>query len=353
MQIMIKKILSLIFSIACIFTVFAQEREVDQVINDSIVSALNDGPYVFIKDRQLIEKNIIDGKVVSQELPANAYDTIYKPEKSIYENVEKIAALSDIHGQYDLAIEILQNNKIIDAELNWIFGKGHLVIVGDIFDRGPKAHQMLWLTYKLEHQAKAAGGNVHFILGNHEYMIFLKDFRYVNEKYLAISKLLNLDYNELYGEETVLGRWLRSKPTILKINDNIYLHGGISEEFLSEVAFDIETINDTMRQSIDRSKEEMKSTDFYKTYYGSTGPIWYRGYFKEDLEGKQVSNILKKTKAEHIIVGHTTNDSIVSLFNKRIYGVDSRIKKGENGEILFINNDDFSRGTKDGSRITF
>ncbi|WP_026451989.1 metallophosphoesterase [Aequorivita capsosiphonis] len=350
---MIKKILTLILSIASLLTVFGQEVKSEQVINDSIITKLNDGPYIFIKDNQLIEKNIIDGKVVSKKLQNNAYDTIYKPEKSVFNNVMKVAALSDIHGQYDLAVEILKNNKIIDKDLNWNFGKGHLVIVGDIFDRGPKVNQMLWLTYKLEHQAKAKGGDVHFIFGNHEYMIFLKDFRYVNEKYLAVSKLLNRDYNELYGEDTVLGRWLRSKPTILKINDNIYLHGGISEEFLAQVDFDIEAINNTMRQSNGRSKEDMKTTDFYKTYYGSTGPIWYRGYFKNDLDDEQISNILKQTNAMHIIVGHTTHDSIVSLYDNRIFGVDSRIKKGENGEILFIINNNFSRGTKEGSRIKF
>lgn len=350
---MIKKLLPLFFSIASILTVFAQDVKSIQVINDSIINKLNDGPYIFIKDNQLIQKNIVDGEVVSQKLQNNAYDTIYKPEKSIYDNVEKVAALSDIHGQYDLAVEILKNNKIIDKDLNWNFGEGHLVIVGDIFDRGPKAHQMLWLTYKLERQAKENGGDVHFILGNHEYMIFLKDFRYVNEKYLAVSKLLNREYNELYGENTVLGRWLRSKPTILKINDNIYLHGGISEEFLSQVDFDIESINNTMRQSIGRSKEDMKATDFYKTYYGSTGPIWYRGYFKSDLDDELISDILKQTNSAHIIVGHTTHDSIVNLYGNRIFGVDSRIKKGENGEILFIIKNKFSRGTKEGNEIMF
>ena len=44
------------------------------------------------------------------------------------------------------------------------------------------------------------------------------------------SKILNLEHDELYGDKTVIGRWLRSKSTIIKINNIIFTHGGISED---------------------------------------------------------------------------------------------------------------------------
>ena len=47
----------------------------------------------------------------------DSYDTIYHPEKSTFKKIKKIAALSDIHGQYDIAIKLLKNNKIIDKNL--------------------------------------------------------------------------------------------------------------------------------------------------------------------------------------------------------------------------------------------
>ncbi len=43
--------------------------------------------------------------------------------------------------------------------------------------------ECLWLIYSLEEKAKAAGGYVHFILGNHEIMNMQGDFRYVQDKY--------------------------------------------------------------------------------------------------------------------------------------------------------------------------
>ncbi len=127
---------------------------------------------------------------------------------------------------------------------------------------------MLWLVYKLEKQATAKGGKVHYLLGNREYMVLHKDLRYLHDNYVAASNLLGVDYDELYGKNTVLGRWLRSKSTIVKINEHTFVHGGISQEFLNQIYYDIETINSTMRSSIDRSKVDMKATDFYSVYYG-------------------------------------------------------------------------------------
>ena len=313
--------------------------------NDSLL--INDGPYIFIETDNLIEKSIIEGKVVSKKLALDAYTTTFLTEKDRFENIKKIAALSDIHGQFDLAIKILKINKIIDKNLKWNFGKGHLVIVGDIFDRGPKVTETLWFIYNLEQEAIKKGGKVHFLLGNHEYMILHSDERYLNDKYRATIKLLDCYYSALFDKNTVLGRWLRSKSTILEIDNYVFVHGGISQEFLSN-DFNITEINAQMILGIDREKTEMKSTSFWDTYYGSSGPIWYRGYFRDDLSKSDINKILKEVDTDHIIVGHCSNKHVVSLYDNKIFGVDSSIKKGKKGEILFIKKDKFSRGTKKG-----
>jgi hypothetical protein len=185
-------------------------------------------------------------------------------------------------------------------------------------------------------------------------MVFKKDLRYIHERYIETSELLGLDYNELYGNTTVIGRWLRSKPTIIRINDNVFVHGGISQDFLSKVNFNIDLINETMRTSIDISKTELKkSTDFYNTYYGSTGPIWYRGYFNDDLKHDAIDDVLSQTNSEHIVVGHCSFAEVIRVYDGKIYGVDSSIKNGQNGELLFIENDTYYRGLKNGTRKEF
>jgi len=322
---------------------------------------ISDGPYIFIEKNKLIEKKIINSKVFSRILKTSSFDTIYVPDKSTFNNIRKIAALSDIHGQYDLLIELFKNNRIIDETLNWSFGKGHLVIAGDIFDRGDKVNEVLWFIYRLEAQAKNKGGRVHYLLGNHEYMILYNDLRYLHEKYKTSSTLLNLEYDELYSDKTIIGRWLRSKSNIIKINNNIFTHGGISEDLISYEDFNLEKINDTMRKSIPQLKKlrknrnEVKSDSiFYNVYYGNKSLIWYRGYFKKynpDITDADISRILKLVDSDHIVVGHSTNEKVIQLYNNKIFGVDSGLKYGKYGEVLIIKNKRFFRGTLNGELI--
>ena len=347
---MFKTTLTLLVLFFFISVVSSQDRV---NINKNSPQEISDGPYVFIEGDQLIEKKIVAGKVTSRILDKTAFKTVFKAEKATFTKVKNIAALSDIHGQYDLAIKLLKNNKIIDKNLNWNYGKGHLVIVGDIFDRGNKVNEMLWLVYNLENQARKKGGKVHFLLGNHEYMVLHQDVRYINEKYKTTTSLLNLPYDELYSNKTVLGRWLRSKPTIIKINNSVFVHGGISKDFLAQREFNIEAINEVMRKSIDRTKSEMKSTNFYDEYYGKKSLIWYRGYFTDHLADTEISDILHQVNSDHIVVGHCSNEEVVQLFDGKIYGVDSSLKNGKYGEILFIENNEYSRGTLDGQRKSF
>ncbi|MGM5470728.1 metallophosphoesterase [Flavobacteriaceae bacterium LMO-SS05] len=312
--------------------------------------ALTDGPYLLFHNDTIIEKNIFEGVLESKILDSEAVTMQFFPEPSIFNKVSKIAALSDIHGQFDLATVILKNNGIIDTDLNWSFGNGHLVIVGDIFDRGPKVTELLWFVYKLEQQAIEKGGRVHFVLGNHEYMVMHNDLRYVNKKYRRVAQALRTPYSQLYDEHTLLGRWLRSKPTLLKINDNLFVHGGISKDFV-HTGFDLEETNKIMRQSLYEEDWSTKSDSIYGKYYDSFSPIWYRGYFNKEFKKSDINRLLRVLKVKHIIVGHTSFKKIESLFDSKIIAVDSSIKNGTYGELLLIEDGNYYRGTMSGLKI--
>lgn len=312
--------------------------------------SINDGPYIFINSEHLEVKNIVKGKISSEIKNFDSFTTNFIPSMSVYKNVDTIVAISDIHGQHDLSLKILRNNHIIDLNNNWNLGKGHFVICGDVFDRGPKVTEFLWFIYHLEKQAEKAGGKVHFLLGNHEFMVLHNDLRYIHPKYKITEKLLNKTYAELYGKETVLGRWIRSKATILKINDNLFMHGGISETFLKK-SFDIELINNEFRRLLDLDSLATKENSHYKHYLGKKGPVWYRGYFKSKFSNKQIDRILNKLNVKHVIVGHTSQKKVKQLYHHKIYAVDSSIKNGKYGEILIIENGLYSRGSMHGERL--
>jgi hypothetical protein len=189
-------------------------------------------------------------------------------------------------------------------------------------------------------------------------MILQKDLRYLTDKYILSSKLLDIDYDKLYGNKTILGRWLRSKPAIIKINNIVFTHGGVSEKFLEKYGVDLDSINSMMRKNNVYTKEQLKSTDYYDLYYGQNSLIWYRGYFEKYFESFEahltdIDKVLKLLNAKNIIVGHTTQEKIVSLFNNKIFGVDSGIKYGLDGEILIVKNKKFYRGDLNGKLTEF
>ena len=82
------------------------------------------------------------------------------PGPAHFNEVSKILALGDIHGTYDPLVSFLRSHDIIDENMDWSWSDGHLVFLGDIFDRGEDVTPILWLMYKLEKQALAAGGRM-------------------------------------------------------------------------------------------------------------------------------------------------------------------------------------------------
>jgi len=271
------------------------------------------------------------------------------------EQQPRIMAISDIHGDYQHFREILHNAEIIDSSGNWSWDTGHLVITGDVFDRGPAVTEILWLIYQLEQQALSAGGAVHFMLGNHELMVLLGDLRYVHNKYMnGIAGSTRIEYDELFAPNMELGRWLRSKPTALKIGNILFVHAGIAPATLAPLQT-LTEINELARSGFDLTSVEFRFHDDIRSLYGSLGPYWYRGYhyaMEDDypLAGEnEINDILNFYNVEHIVVGHTEHDSLTALYNSSVIAIDVAVEELQGQQALLIENDRFYRLDADGS----
>lgn len=49
---------------------------------------------------------------------------------------EKLLVIFDIEGNFDVFVNFLKGNEVINEDYEWIYGLGYLVLVGDFFDRG-------------------------------------------------------------------------------------------------------------------------------------------------------------------------------------------------------------------------
>jgi hypothetical protein len=326
-----------------------------------------DGPYVFMTPKGYQAQWVCNDHVVERDLPARGAGTVVLPEcgyphplavaapqqatPAKYPATPRIVALSDIHGQYGLLVKLLRAHHVIDNDDHWSLGPATLVVAGDVFDRGPQVTEAFWLLYSLQQQAAAAGGAVHFVLGNHETMVLYDDLRYVNQKYLKSAQLLGRSYPALYGADSVIGQWLRTRPVMLQIGDTLFLHGGIAPQNLDLVR-GLDATNTLYQASVGLPKDQVKAApDTARLFDGKTSPIWFRGYFDGQMATDQVDTLLKDLDLKRIVVGHTSMPHVSSFHGGRIIAIDSSIKNGENGELLFIEDGAVSRGLLDGSRV--
>jgi hypothetical protein len=319
-----------------------------------------DGPYVLYKNDKVYVKYIISDsagvKSVKQDSmaiaerasislavmtdePGKTFSVSLKSqlenEKSEFSKVSKQFIVSDIEGNFRAFRKILQAGKVIDENFNWTFGEGHLVLTGDFVDRGIQQTEVLWLIYSLEEKAKAAGGYVHYVLGNHEIMNMNGDLRYLSPKYQESASLLNERFIALYGENSEIGRWLRTKNVIEKVGEILFCHAGISAD-VNRLDLSTSRINKLVRPFYPDTTYQYNSLQT-EILYSDLGPFWYRGYYHgaNRASSMQVDSTLAAYKVKRIATGHTViADTISVLYNGRLLNTDVHHAKGLSEAIL-------------------
>ncbi|NER16492.1 metallophosphoesterase [Spongiivirga citrea] len=369
----------LLVSIAAISILLSEDGGIHYGDNSLKMNWDNEGPYVFYENDttlnvQYVKGNQKDGFYVSQEkhstskeIPAKCHfalegtyfdfsinNTIEKP-KATYTDGEKILAISDIESGYKTFRDFLISNKVINQKLDWTFGKGHLVLVGDFVDRGFSTTQVLWFIYKLEQEAKRHGGTVHFILGNHEIKNLQGNYEAASPKYNYVAAILGVRQYNLYDSNSFMGKWLASKNTVELINGHLFVHGGIHPD-IANSDLTIDEINQIVRANYrntfypkrEKSNEQLLLSTF-------KGPSWYRGYFKEDLGIEEVEKGLARLVAKDVIVGHTIQKKVNKKFKGKVIGIDVQHPKdyhknwpNRKSEGLLIENETYYRVFDDG-----
>jgi Calcineurin-like phosphoesterase len=214
----------------------------------------------------------------------------------------KLIAIGDIHGGYDEFVGDLHRVGLLDDAGNWNGGTTTLVQTGDFLDRGEKVREVMDLLMALEPQAKAAGGRVEVLLGNHEAMNLIGEMRDVNpraydrftdpesearrskawEQYQALAKIRAaeimssgdrqiavppvyqpppkeewmaahppgaIEYLDALGPDGKYGRWLRQRHATVMIGDTIFVHGGFNPDFAPKK---LDDVNEQVQHEVER-----------------------------------------------------------------------------------------------------
>lgn len=278
--------------------------------------------------------------------------------------VERVVAISDLHGDYERYIDVMESAGLINKRGKWSGGETHLVQTGDITDRGADSRKIIDHLVKLAKQAKKKDGYVHLLIGNHEAMNVIGDLRYVSagefqaftspnsERYQSMQwdrqlewmganlpdfeEIDLLAYRQEWEQRVPLGwvehrqawalsgeygKWVKGNQVAIQVNDTIFLHGGISDKYCKF----------SLRSLTEQVMEVMASYDPAITTIVDDpwGPLWYRGLAVEEeteVFSQTLDNILKRYGASRIVVGHTPTGGVVwPRFDQRVVVNDTGI----------------------------
>ena len=300
--------------------------------------AQDPAPHLFHVDEGVVARWIEDGEVKAVRFPAGEPIDLpefanllgekvelaeHKPGRSTWPMPSKMLVISDVEGEYDHMFAFLRGNGVVDKEGRWQFGKGHLVTVGDMVDRGDQQTEVLWMLWRLQREAQQAGGKVHYVLGNHEVMQMSGDVRYLENKYKVTAQKFGIPPQALLGADTEIGRWLRSCNSLLRIGPFFFVHAGVSPA-VGSAKLDLEAINADLRAVLGVPPTEVEDQVVAALTWSRLGPFWYRGYFEEYALSfgpvpsvESIDSILSNLGAESIVVGHTMVEKVKVLFGKR------------------------------------
>ena len=273
--------------------------------------------------------------------------------QTAWDHVSRVVVFGDLHGDYAKFHDMLAQAGLIDARDNWSGGATHLVQVGDVPDRAPDTRKIMDLLIKLEPQARRAGGYLHALIGNHEAMNMEGDLRYttpgefaafttansaaIRDRYYAMvvaalkahppaeglpkfdaafraqfdveHPLGWVEHQIAWSPQGPYGRWVLTHSAIIRIDDALYLHGGLGPEF---VPFDYEVMNKAVITALNHQPEAAGGP--HDILWNEQGPLWYRGLAQHDeaAETPNVAAILAHYKVSHIVIGHTKQYTAVN-----------------------------------------
>jgi hypothetical protein len=256
--------------------------------------------------------------------------------KGIYKMVEKIIVIGDIHADYEILLAVLKKASIINDKLEWIGGKTYLVMIGDLVDgkaridnwAGDSDLKVINFLSKMIKQAKQKEGNVIILLGNHEFMNIRGNFSYSGDRGIKEmgGELKRLKYfnNQFlkFGSKCFLA---------VNIGGWIFSHAGISPEISKK--YSIPKLNALLRKFLSKEMSIQEENIFFDIISGENGILTTREFGTNEVNCKRLGITLANLNANHMVIGHTVQDKVNDICNKKLWRVDVGLSRAFGNQI--------------------
>jgi hypothetical protein len=266
-------------------------------------------------------------------------------QRGVFPAVKRIVAIGDIHGDFKALLKVLHKANIINTNGDWDDNNKNTIVIqlGDLLDRGGRGYEdttnfreEIDILQYIEHLHKQASDpkkklNSAFItlIGNHELMNILGDFRYVSENAMK----------GMGGEEGRRNLFLAGGPIakhigccsygICKIGDWTFVHAGVLPQHLKDDEFSFSNINNMVRKIMRGELQEHDLNPSQREFiFGNNGIFWTRELSKNNpncsLANESV-HILNNGNGENggIVVGHTVQKQINSKCGGKVWAIDN------------------------------
>lgn len=286
--------------------------------------------------------------------PETLHDDVDVPPYALERDLPaRVVVIGDLNAQHDLLERYLLGLKLVKKSGAWAGGRTVLVQMGDIPNRGSRARAAMDLMIRLRAEARDAGGEVYWLLGNHEVMTMLGNEAYVSaDEYMEFASVEEIDrfytartrfvyellgspeepqfveplggriraweeahapgkdeFREAMSPDGYYGRYIKTLPVAFKLGKIAFVHGGLSPTWAELGLEGLQARADEDWADVPRFYQLLDPNGLFRD---PLGPLWHRAYcvsnaqvVKDDLR-----EALDLVGAKQMFVGHTRTDTI-------------------------------------------
>jgi hypothetical protein len=266
----------------------------------------------------------------------------------------RTVVIGDLNGHESVLRRFLIGLRLIRPSGAWRGGRTVLVQVGDLVNRGPRARAAMDLLRQLRPEARAAGGEVICLLGNHEVMSALQLEAFVSaDEYLEFASPDELEafqeertrrvyehlgspieprrvepmdgivraweeahapgraaYRAAMSASGVYGRHLRSLPVAVRLGPLLFVHGGLTPAWARLGLGGLDAEAQRLWLEGPRLYQELPPRSLFRD---PLGPLWHRAYAtkRDRATTAELKEALAAVGARKMVVGHTRTDAVV------------------------------------------
>jgi hypothetical protein len=261
-----------------------------------------------------------------------------KKIKSVYNKKDRILVIGDLHGDYKTTIDLFINLKLINSDKQWIAQPKTTFVVqmGDQVDGGGRGGgdvngelELLDFMEEINKKAILQGGAVLSLIGNHEIMNLIGDFRYASQTDIDSVGGLEIRKKIFSPGGDLFNKLSCTRNVVVRIGNWVFVHAGILPNHISTKSqgdnwFD--SVNNLM-QLFMQGKKTTFDPEVQKLFLDKNGIIWDRDYGSEQPMCSTWNKTKKLLGVDNIVVGHTVQDQINSKCDDKIWRVDVGISK--------------------------